>query len=326
MCSVTSMLSVLATASLFACGSAPTSPTVSTSSTVVVDAVLPPESPAVLTERTFTAVAYATTSAANVLDLYLPTSGTGPFPVVVFIHGGGFQAGSRNQGFLLAQYLITRGYAVASIDYRLSGEAKFPAQIYDVKAAIRFLRANAVKYALNAAAFATWGESAGAGLAALAGTSGDVHALEDLSQGNSTVSSRVQAAVDLFGPINFLTMDSEFRELGLTGAQVHDSAGSPESRLIGAPVQSRPDLCAMYNPESYISPDDPPFFVQHGSADLGIPYLQGQRFAEKLTAVLGSGRVRWTLFPGAVHSDMVFDTASNWSTLAGFLDTFLRPN
>jgi acetyl esterase/lipase len=243
---------------------------------------------------------------------------------VVFIHGGGFSGGSRSQGLATAQFLITRGYAVASIDYRLSGEAKFPAQIHDVKAAIRYLKANASTYALRTDRFATWGESAGAGLAALAGTSGGVLELEDLSMGNSTQDSRVQAVVDLFGPINFLTMNSEWTLLGVTNGQDHDASNSPESQLIGAPIQTRPDLCALYNPEAYLSSDDPAFIVQHGSKDPLIPYLQGKNFAEKLTAMLGPAKVTWMLMDGAGHGGAAFNSAGNLSLLAAFLDRFLK--
>lgn len=318
---LTRLLAVLTFAAAgVACGSAasPTAPTVR------VETSPTPAPPVDVTTRSWSDVAYAHTSAAQVLDITLPASGNGPFPVVVYIHGGAFSSGSKAQGTPARAYLVSAGYAVASIDYRLSGEAKFPAQIYDVKAAIRFLKANATTYALNAGRFATWGTSAGAGLAALAGTSGGVTTLEDLSLGNASQTSRVQAFVDLFGPINFLTMDSELRELGLFDGPGHDAPTSPESRLLGFAIQTRPDLCAFYNPETYISSDDPAAFIQHGAADNQIPYLQGQHFSEKLTAALGSGKVRWTLIPGARHSDAVFDSAGNLAMLVAFLDQYLR--
>jgi acetyl esterase/lipase len=277
-----------------------------------------------VTTRAWTNVSYAQRSSANILDVYLPAEGNGPFPLVIYIHGGGFSAGSKASGRPMREYLLTKGYAVASIDYRLSGEAKFPAQIHDVKAAIRFLKANAPIYALDKTRVAVWGESAGAGLAALAATSGGVAALEDLSMVNTAENSRVQAVVDLFGPINFLTMDTEFAQLGIQAATVHDTPGSPESRLIGAAIQTRPDLCALYNPETYITSDDPPAFVQHGEIDAAIPYLQGKNFSEKLAAVIGSSRVRWDLIPNAGHSAAVFDSAANLALLSAFLDQYLK--
>lgn len=162
------------------CGSAATQSTTAPTTTTTTT------TPAVVTTRTWTNVTYAARSSANILDIYLPATGNGPFPLVVFIHGGGFFAGSKTSGQAMREFVLARGYAVASIDYRLSGEAKFPAQIHDVKAAIRFLKANATTYAIDKNHVATWGESAGAGLAALAGTSGSVTAVEDLTMGNAT--------------------------------------------------------------------------------------------------------------------------------------------
>lgn len=118
-------------------------------------------------------VAYATGSPSQQLDIYLPKTGTGPFPVIVFIHGGGFMVGDKNDGQEVpAVSAVDRGYAVVSVNYRMSGEAKFPAAIHDIKAAIRFIKANAAKYHLDPSKVATWGDSAGAHFAALVGTSG----------------------------------------------------------------------------------------------------------------------------------------------------------
>lgn len=275
------------------------------------------------TTRTWTNVSYATVSAANTVDIYLPATGNGPFPVIVWIHGGAFKSGSKSMVSSVLPTLTAKGYAVASINYRLSGEAIFPAQIFDVKAAIRFLRANAATYFLKPDKFATWGESAGAGLAALAGTSGEVATLEDLSMGNSAQSSRVQAVVDLFGPINFLTMNSQWALVGIAG-QDHDDANSPESLLVGGPIQTRQALCNLYNPETHITPDDPPFFIQHGSADNLIPYLQGRNFQEKLVPVIGADKATFTLINGAGHGGFAFGTASNLDVLTAFLDKYLK--
>ena len=149
-------------------------------------------------------IAYATTSTAQKLDVYLP-EGNGPFPVILSIHGGAFKAGDKRDGQLMPMLEgLKRGYAVVSINYRLSPEAIFPAQIYDVKAAVRWIRANAKQYKFNPDKIAAWGGSAGGTLTALVGTSGDVKELEDLSLGNPTQSSRVQAVVDWFGQTDFL--------------------------------------------------------------------------------------------------------------------------
>ena len=154
---------------------------------------------------TYPDLVYATVSPAEKLDLYIPTTGNGPFPVVVMVHGGGFMMGDKADGAGLAgvDQLLAAGYAVASINYRLSGEAKYPAQINDAKAAVRFLRANAAKYNLNPDKFGAWGASAGGNLVSLLGTTCGVTELEGADLGNADQSSCVQAVVDWFGPIDF---------------------------------------------------------------------------------------------------------------------------
>ena len=144
---------------------------------------------------------YARAGAKDLLlDLYLPEGAPRPLPLVVWIHGGGWRNGAKEQ--TPARRLVERGYAVASINYRLSGEAIFPAQIHDCKAAVRWLRANAAKYGLDAGRVAAWGSSAGGHLVALLGTSGGIMELEG-GLGNADQSSRVQAVVDFFGPHGF---------------------------------------------------------------------------------------------------------------------------
>ncbi|MEI6143785.1 MAG: alpha/beta hydrolase, partial [Mariniphaga sp.] len=202
------------------------------------------------TATTYTNVAYATTSSAQVMDIYLP-SGSGPFPVVVIIHGGAFLMGSKSGESANCAALTAQGYAAVSIDYRLSGEAKFPAQIQDCKAAVRFLKANATKYKLNPDKMGSWGGSAGGNLASMLGTSSGVTELEGASLGNSSFSSKVIATVDWFGPINFLTMDAEAAALGFTINT--NSASSPESTLMNAAVQTIPDQVAKANPTTYIT-------------------------------------------------------------------------
>lgn len=145
------------------------------------------------------------------MDIYLPNS-KGPYPVVIWIHGSGFESGDKSGNESKpAKEALLRGYAVVSINYRLSKDAKFPAQINDVKAAIRFLRANAKEYNLNPDKTAVWWNSGGGGLAALAGTSGNVEELQNNSLGYSNVSDQVQAVVDQKGPINFNTMLPELQ-------------------------------------------------------------------------------------------------------------------
>ena len=213
---------------------------------------------------------YASLSTAQKLDLYLP-AGNGPFPVVINIHGGGFSGGDKSNP-AIADQLLAAGYAVASVNYRLSGEAKAPAQIQDIKAAVRWLRANAAKYNLNSQKFAAFGQSAGGSLAALLGTSCGVAALEGADLGNADQSSCVQAVVDWFGPTDFLQMDAH----RIQGGMVHSTPDSPEAKLIGGPVLENKEKAARANPITYITKDDPPFLIIHGDADPLVPHHQSE--------------------------------------------------
>lgn len=192
-------------------------------------------------DPTYKDLAYATVSSAQKLDLYIPTASSGPFPVIIMVHGGGFMMGDKADGAGLTgvDQLLAAGYAVASINYRLSSEVTYPAQINDAKVAVRFLRANAEKYNLNSDKFGAWGASAGGSLVSLLGTTCGVKELEgDL--GNNDQSSCVQAVVDWFGPIDFLKMDEQFA--GTNCPATHNDASSPESKLVGAAIQTVPDL------------------------------------------------------------------------------------
>ena len=166
------------------------------------------------------------------LDLYVPETGEN-LPLIIWIHGGAWRGGDK-KNYIRREYLKA-GYAGASLNYRLSQHAIFPAQIEDVKAAVRWLRANAETYGLDPNRFAAWGSSAGGHLVAILGTAGDVDKFEVGE--NLEVSSRVQAVVDYFGPTDFLQMDAQSLPDGL----VHNAPDSPESQLVGGPIQEHKD-------------------------------------------------------------------------------------
>jgi acetyl esterase/lipase len=268
----------------------------------------------------FTDLAYADQSEAQKLDLYIPTAGDGPFPVVVMVHGGGFMFGDKADGAGLTgvDQLLEAGYAVASINYRLSGEAIWPAQINDAKAAVRFLRANAAQYNLDPEHVGAWGASAGGNLVAMLGTTCDVTELEGADLGNADQSSCVQAVVDWFGPIDFLAMDAQFT--GTACPATHDAADSPESMLVGAPIQTVPEIVATTNPMNYIDATDAPFLIQHGSADCNIPPVQGKDLAD----ALGADKATYTLIDGAGHGGSQFETPENLQVVLDFLNQHLK--
>lgn len=209
------------------------------------------------------------------LDLYVPPDGA-HLPLVIWIHGGAFRAGSKDQHVPLD--LLAEGFAVASIGYRLSQHATFPAQIVDVKAAVRWLRAHADQYGLDPGRVAVWGESAGGYLAAMLGTTGRV---AEFDQGaHLEMSSQVQAVIDFFGPTDFLQMDAHRLADGL----VHDAPDSPESCLIGGAIQEHPEATARANPIAYVSGDEPPFLLVHGDRDPLVPHHQSALLASALEA------------------------------------------
>ena len=275
-------------------------------------------------KRKWLNISYATISAAQKLDIYLPEEGNGPFRVIISIHGGAFMFGDKADEQVNPMLEgLKHGYAVVSINYRLSGEALFPKNINDVKAAIRWVKANAATYKMNPDKIAVWGGSAGGNLSALAGTSGDVKELEDLSLGNANQSSRVQAVVDWFGPTNFLLMDEQLRRTG-NGKPDHSDANSPESKLLGQKITEIPSKVQLANPETYISKDDPPFLIEHGTKDQLVPTQQSVNFAAKLTPVLGKEKVTIHLLKDVKHGGPQFETKGNLELVFRFLNDALK--
>ena len=205
---------------------------------------------------------------AMLLDLYLPEKGDKPLPLIIWIHGGAWKGGSKDSPSPALRFTAD-GYAVAHVGYRLSPEAKFPAQIHDCKAAVRWLRANAAKYNLDPNKFVAWGASAGGHLVALLGTSGGVAELEG-NDNSLKESSRVQAVVDWFGPTDFL-------HIGDAGSDLqHNAPDSPESKLIGGALLENKDKAAKASPITYVSKDAPPFLIMHGDHDRTVPFNQSE--------------------------------------------------
>jgi len=271
----------------------------------------------------FLDVPYASQSAAQKLDVYIP-SGGGPYPLVIVIHGGGFETGDKagSNEKQRINLLVRNGFAVASINYRLSGEAIYPAQIHDAKTALRFLRSKAAEYNIDLDRIGVWGASAGGTLAALLGTTCGVEDLEGSQLGHAEYSGCVSAVVDWFGLVDLLAMDAQFAGTRCEGG--HNEPDSAESRLVGAPLQTVPGLVAKTNPANYISEDDAAFFIQHGSDDCRVPPKQSRLFAEALMSVLGEERVIYEEIEGAVHGGKIFRTDENYQKVLNFLNEFLN--
>jgi acetyl esterase/lipase len=238
------------------------------------------------------------------LDLFVP-KGDGPFPLVLWVHGGGWSAGSKDSNPLML--MLAKGYAVASTNYRLSQHAPFPAQINDCKAAVRYLRANAAKYKLDPDRFGVAGASAGGHLVALLGTAGNVKELEG-DGGNAKVSSKVQCVVDVFGPTDLIKL------AGATDAE------NPITKLMGGKMSEKKELATQANPITHIDKDCPPFLILHGDMDKLVLLNQSELLLEALQKAKIPAEL--VVVKGAGHDGKVMG-GENAAKVAAFFDKHL---
>lgn len=228
-------------------------------------------------------------SRGHLLDLYLPEDAAEPAPVVIWTSGSAWFADSgKSRAEVWAARLTKLGIAVAGVSIRSSSQVKFPGQLHDIKAAIRWLRSNASSYNLDPQRIAIMGDSSGGWTTAIAATTGDVPGLEG-SVGVTGVSSAVQAAVAFYPPTDFLQMDRWALRPCTPGAAAgpgasfcHDAATSPESQLIGCAIQSCPEQVQRANPARYVSENDPPIMILHGNSDPLVPHNQGELLYQAL--------------------------------------------
>jgi len=226
--------------------------------------------------RVLTDLEYAKVDGRSLtLDLYLPDDPIAPVPLVLWVHGGAWKAGDKSPTY--APELLGEAYAVASVNYRFSQEALFPAQIHDVKAAVRFLRGNAERFGLDPDRFGAWGSSAGGHLVALLGTSCGVAEAEGTLGEHDEVSSCVQAVCDFFGPTDFLVLLDQRDGWD-------ERRAMPEEDLLGGSIEENVDLATLASPISHVDPSDPPFLILHGSEDPTVPVEQSIAFDEALRA------------------------------------------
>ena len=251
------------------------------------------------------------------LDLYLPAGPSGDLAtgLIVWVHGGAWRSGSRKDVPIKA--LLDHGYAIASVDYRLSPVARFPAQAHDLHAAIRFLRAQAGEYGYRPDRIAIAGSSAGGHLAALVGVTADQKQLSgDLGE-HTAQSSRVAAIIDLYGPTNFTTILQQSTVHGL-GVRI-----PALQLLLGGQPEDKPDLARLASPVFHVDPGDPPLLIIHGDQDVQVPINQ----SHELHALYKQHNlpVHFEVIHGGAHGGKSFYNDAAINLMRRFLDEHVKP-
>lgn len=221
-------------------------------------------------------------SSGHLMDVYLPDSADGPLPVVIWSAGSAWQRDDgKNRAEWLVANLVPQGYAVVAVSVRSSSQARFPAQLHDIKAAIRYVRANADRFGIDPDRIAMMGTSSGGWLSAMAGVTGGIAEFEG-EIGTLGQSSEIQAVVAFWPPTHFSTMDAwmiepcEQIERGGKLGFCHDEPDSPESSLLGCPVQECEALVRRASPQTYVNSSSPPIMIVHGQSDQFVPHNQGE--------------------------------------------------
>lgn len=289
--------------------------------------------------KTLEKIQYSEVSEADYFNLYLPKSEE-KLPLLILVHGGGFFENdcTSTEASYMYNYFRSQGYACASINYRLSQEAEFPAAVNDVKAAVRFLHANAEKYNLDEDRFIIWGESAGAYLATMTAVTDETEFTDVNFIGEETVdttSSKIAALVDFYGPMEFSEMDAQFKQekvpdwlrkiTGVSSDGLTNSGDSPESLFVGTAIGAlTQEQKVMISPYTYMKENldensDLKVYIRHGKIDITVPYLQSVQLATEFSKLLGEANVNFDIFASYKHADGRFYKQSNLEELKSFL-------
>ncbi|AUD01230.1 alpha/beta hydrolase [Spirosoma pollinicola] len=255
----------------------------------------------------------------HLLDIYLPAQMASKPPLVVWVHGGAWMLNDKyaDMSYMknTVRSILEKGYAFASIDYRYSTTAPFPAQIQDCNQALEFLYQNAAKYGYDRNRIALVGFSAGGHLASLLALSAN-NSISDFYINRKKPSFRIKTVVDFYGPSDFLALMR--RDAPLSDTSVVTS----ESRLLGASPLRRPDLAKIASPVTYIDRNDPPFLIIQGEKDESVPAAQSVLLSSWLT--LAQVKNRLIIVPGAPHYGTMFDSDFNRQAIFEWLDTYLK--
>lgn len=302
-------------------------------------------------QRGYFDIPYGTTSDAQKLDIWLP-DGDGPFPVIVSIHGGGFVACDKRQKDMIEPMLEgrNRGYAIISINYRLTDEVIFPEPVRDVKMAIRFIKKNAAKFHLDPQRIATWGGSAGGYLALMTAVFAKETLFDTEHDPNKDIPTDVSAVVSWYPVCDFSRLDHDLQvncilqENSLyepvdisdeyedvfpiskrNGFPFHTKDGVLE-KLVGGPIEELGQQVKKLNPIGYIHKDIPKILLQHGGGDDITPMQQSIDFTLKVNQLFGREQAKVEIFPNAIHSSVIFETKMNIGRVLDFIDIELKNN
>ena len=261
---------------------------------------------------------------AQLLDVYLPEDGKSPFPVVFYVHGGGWTMGSKTLAFMNGIIgMIDRGYAVISVDYRLAPKTKFPEFIFDVKTAVRWARANAAGYGFDPKHFGMVGDSAGGHITLMMGFTADRPEYAGYEYGWPGFSDGLQVICDMYGP-SILSEHSAtfFRQSGIPRMS-RDAEGqpSPYSNVFGT---GNPNLLKLISPLSLVHKDIPPVLILQGVQDGVVPYQQSTLLDDRIKEVCGDNRSKLIMYEDRNHAAPGFNTKENSDTIAEFFDLFLH--
>lgn len=303
-------------------------------------------------KRGFFDVPYGAQSEKQKLDVWLPPEGQGPFPVIIAIHGGGFLWCDKRTGDMVTPMLagLARGYAVASVNYRLLDEAPFPAQPQDLKMAIRYLRANAAQLQLDAERMVTWGGSAGGYLTLMSAVFEKAELFDTPEDPNLNVSAKIAGAVAWYAGGNMAATEHQLRTNSIlrrylwqdtTDVSEEYCPATPEMEEDQFPFAAgdgdndigsfltgeyaKPENLPLSDPATYIHRGMPPMLLQHGTRDEIVPMQQSIDFSMAVNDFFGyphttQGHAIIELVPEAIHSSVLFETKENLDRVFRFID------
>jgi len=255
------------------------------------------------------------------LDIYLPNDGDGPFPVVFYAHGGGWARGDKGDTQIVPFISgVDRGYAIVSLNYRLIPEVRYPDNMFDIKAALRWVARNAATYLLDPTRTALCGASAGAHLVMLAAFTMGQPVFDDDPYAQTC---KILAVVEQFGPTDFIMNDEHFDKSGFPRVQPPGVYPAIDF-MLGAKATTVPNLLRFMNPADNIHPGVPPVLIQHGRRDPVVPYQQAVELYEKINAIAGEGMAELDLSEDFMHADPGYAAPESVERIFGFIDKHLR--